>query len=111
MLHNYMKQEHIVAEEVEIFTKEGKLWKGLLLPSSDENVLTIKLKSGYNIGLDKKDLKSIKKLGKISIPREQKRLRKDNPALPNIAILHTGGTVASEVDYVTGAVNPRFTPE
>ncbi|MDO8556769.1 MAG: Glu-tRNA(Gln) amidotransferase subunit GatD [Nanoarchaeota archaeon] len=106
-----MKSEHIEAEQVDIVTKDGHVWKGLLLPSSDENVLTIKLKSGYNIGLDKKDLKSIKKLGKISIPREQKKLRKDNSALPNITILHTGGTVASEVDYVTGAVTPRFTPE
>ena len=31
--------------------------------------------------------------------------------LPNITILHTGGTIASKVDYRTGAVFASFKPE
>ena len=31
--------------------------------------------------------------------------------LPEVWILHTGGTIASKVDYVTGAVAARFEPE
>ncbi len=36
---------------------------------------------------------------------------KKNPSLPTIAILHTGGTIASRVDYRTGAVFASFTPQ
>ena len=35
----------------------------------------------------------------------------ENPDLPEVWILHTGGTIASKVDYVTGAVAARFEPE
>ncbi|MCS5573303.1 MAG: asparaginase domain-containing protein, partial [Pseudomonadales bacterium] len=35
----------------------------------------------------------------------------DDPNLPEVYILHTGGTIASKVDYVTGAVAARFEPE
>jgi glutamyl-tRNA(Gln) amidotransferase subunit D len=36
---------------------------------------------------------------------------KQDPTLPPVVILHTGGTIASKVDYATGAVTNRFTPE
>jgi len=36
---------------------------------------------------------------------------KEKKSLPTISILHTGGTIASKVDYKTGAVTARFTPE
>ncbi|MDO8628797.1 MAG: asparaginase domain-containing protein, partial [Nanoarchaeota archaeon] len=97
-------------EEVEITTKSKEQFKGALLPSPDPKILTIKLKSGYNINLEKKLVTNIKKLGKITIPRQIPVIKqKDN--LPRITILHTGGTIAAEVDYATGAVTARFTPE
>jgi len=97
-------------EEVEIITKKGEQFKGILLPSPDPKIITIKLKSGYNINIDKKYATNIKKLGKITIPRQKREFTQD-PSLPKIAILHTGGTVAAEVDYATGAVTTRFTPD
>jgi glutamyl-tRNA(Gln) amidotransferase subunit D len=33
-----------------------------------------------------------------------------SPALPNVTLLGTGGTIASRLDYRTGAVIPAFTP-
>lgn len=32
-------------------------------------------------------------------------------SLPKVSILHTGGTIASKVDYRTGGVNTTFTPQ
>ena len=34
-----------------------------------------------------------------------------NEELPKVTIIHTGGTIASKVDYATGAVIARFEPE
>ena len=36
---------------------------------------------------------------------------KTNKKLPTIAILHTGGTIASKVDYKTGGATSAFSPE
>jgi glutamyl-tRNA(Gln) amidotransferase subunit D len=70
----------------------------------------IKLDSGYNIGLKNNKVISVKLLKKYSSkPKKEKVSQKKN--LPKITILHTGGTIASKVDYNTGAVIPRFTSE
>ncbi len=106
-----MKKEFSQAELAEIFTKDNKAFKGILIPSSEKDTIFIKLKSGYNIGILKSKIKEVKKLGKIKIERPEATQHKHNKALPTISILHTGGTVASEVDYSTGAVYPRFTPQ
>ncbi len=90
-------------------TKET--FKGILLPESTNNYLVLKLNSGYNIGIDKKKVKSKKVLKKKATKREKKLKITRNKKLPTILILHTGGTIASKVDYKTGGVNPKTTPE
>ena len=94
---------------VEVVTK-GKTLTGVLLESSKKEVVTIKLSSGYNIGINKKNIDGIRKIKKI---RKEKAVSKHEikKGLKKISILHTGGTVASEVDYKTGAVTAKFTPE
>jgi len=94
---------------VEVVTK-GKTLTGVLLESSKKEVVTIKLSSGYNIGINKKNIDGIRKIKKI---RKEKAVSKHEikKGLKKISILHTGGTVASEVDYKTGAVSPQFKPE
>lgn len=99
-----------VGELVEAETKD-QTFKGILMESPDPNILVIKLSSGYNMGIDKKKVKNIKSAGKPhkkEIKREQVKPKKD---LKAISILHTGGTIASQVDYETGAVTAKFTPE
>ena len=58
------------------------------------------------IGLE---LDKVEKVEKISLD-EKKVERKDNfeknPSLPKILLLSTGGTIASKIDYRTGAVTP-----
>jgi len=69
------------------------------------------LKNNYNLGINLNDVTGIKKTGKkeaiYKIPEKQFPKNKN---LPNIKLLGTGGTVASRLDYTTGAVIPSFTP-
>jgi glutamyl-tRNA(Gln) amidotransferase subunit D len=72
----------------------------------------IKLANGYNIGIAKRNIK-----GSVSVAKAKVVVEEEKPAsatdakLPLISLLHTGGTIASKVDYDTGAVIARFTPE
>ncbi|QQG38949.1 MAG: Glu-tRNA(Gln) amidotransferase subunit GatD [Candidatus Woesearchaeota archaeon] len=98
-----------IGDLVEIETTKGT-HKGALLPSHDKNTTVIKLSSGYNLGIENKNIKSTKLLEqKKEIKQKEVKIthKKD---LKTVAILHTGGTLASEVDYKTGAVTPRFSP-
>lgn len=81
------------------------------MPSSTKSITVLKLNSGYNIGIDKKRIKSIKKIKSLKSKKVSKEKIKFNKNLPTILILHTGGTIASKVDYETGAVTAKFKPE
>ena len=68
-------------------------------------VVIVKMKSGYNIGIRVTSEVKIEKVGKGSKPAfASPPLPKQNPALPHVVIMSTGGTIASRVDYRTGAV-------
>jgi glutamyl-tRNA(Gln) amidotransferase subunit D len=93
--------------------KKGKtVFSGYVIPSKEKGLLTLKLKSGYNIGLELKSLDSVKRLGSSKKPAKPplKKIAIDS-SLPMISILHTGGTIASRVDYRTGSVVSAFSPE
>ncbi len=83
---------------------------GIIL-NEDKEYLTLKLNSGYNANLKQSEVKilSKKKLDKKENKTEVKVNINSN--LPKISILHTGGTIASKVDYKTGAVSSKFTAE
>ena len=88
-------------------------YEGLILPKhnfSEENIIIIKLDNGYNIGISTEDAKMsvISKAKKKDVVVNS---RKENKKLSNISILGTGGTIASFVDYKTGAVSPAITAE
>ena len=98
---------------IQIKTGEGD-YEGIVLPRNEYSApeyIEIKLENNYNIGIKASDIKEIKKIGKkeahYKIP-EKKFPKSKN--LPNIILLGTGGTVASRLDYTTGAVIPSFTP-
>ncbi len=99
---------------VRIKKNDGAHFEGVLLPRSEhtsDDYLTIKVDTGYNIGIQLPDDATIEeigyKIGEYKIP--EKKVEK-NPDLPNVTLLGTGGTVASRLDYRTGAVLPAFTP-
>src|SRR3989338_568989 len=86
--------------------------KGLLLKSKSPKKIVIKLTSGYNFSINKKD---VVKIEVIKQEKEEKEIKSinisKNPNLKKVLILHTGGTIASKVDYKTGAVSPSFSNE
>jgi glutamyl-tRNA(Gln) amidotransferase subunit D len=99
--------------EVKAKTTRGD-FEGLLLPrseTSDELHLVLKLGSGYNVGIRHDTILELEKVGyreaHYKIPEQQ---FPTDPALPNVKLLGTGGTIASRLDYRTGAVIPAFSP-
>jgi glutamyl-tRNA(Gln) amidotransferase subunit D len=94
-------------------TKTGYVYEGILIPRSeygDEKHIVIKLKSGYNIGIRITPNTKIQKTGKGAKPAfAPPPPPEQNPELPKVAIISTGGTIASRVDYRTGAVRPALT--
>jgi len=96
--------------------KRGRVYEGVLMPRTelgDPEHLVIKLSSGYNVGVKISKGVRVKKLGAGKPPRvEIPPLEvKPDPKKPDITIVGTGGTVASRVDYRTGAVHPAFTAQ
>ncbi len=77
----------------------------------DKDFTTIKLESGYNIGLSNKEIKRVKLLSKEFQKKLIKRKIEKKEGYPLISIIHTGGTVSSKVDYKTGGVVSSFEPE
>jgi glutamyl-tRNA(Gln) amidotransferase subunit D len=99
-------------DRVSVKTKEEVI-DGVLVPSPelDKDTVIIKLDSGYNIGVEKKRIEGISLVSALPEKKEtpSPSLKKDIN-LPTISILHTGGTIASKVDYKTGGVIANFSP-
>ncbi|MFB5597706.1 MAG: Glu-tRNA(Gln) amidotransferase subunit GatD, partial [Nitrosopumilaceae archaeon] len=89
-------------------------YSGIIMPRyehGDDKHIVLKLKSGYNIGLEITKIAKIEKNPSLEkIIEKNERVEKDK-TLPNILLLSTGGTIASKIDYRTGAVTPVLTAE
>ena len=86
-------------------------YSGILMPryeSGDESHVVLKLKSGYNIGIKFGTIEKIEKIGEAETSAEDSHVVEKDEKLPKILLLSTGGTIASKVDYRTGAVTPAL---
>jgi glutamyl-tRNA(Gln) amidotransferase subunit D len=80
---------------------------GFLIPQPYyENIVSIKLQNGYNIGIELDDSTEIKVLKKRVKSKRARKIPEENHSKETIALLGTGGTIACWVDYRTGAVHP-----
>jgi glutamyl-tRNA(Gln) amidotransferase subunit D len=102
-----------VWSDAEVTTTRGK-FTGIILPRSetaDERHIVLKLRNGYNVGITAATVTEIKEIGykeaHYKIP--EKKFPYD-PKKPRVKLFGTGGTIASRLDYRTGAVIPAFTP-
>ena len=102
-----------VWSEVAVESANGN-FEGLILPRSetaDARHIVLKLDTGYNVGVAAETITKMVELGrreaKYKIP--EKEFPRD-PGKPNVLLLGTGGTIASRLDYRTGAVIPAFSP-
>ncbi|MBN3036205.1 MAG: Glu-tRNA(Gln) amidotransferase subunit GatD [Bacteroidales bacterium] len=89
-------------------------FNGTVLPRSendDDQHIVLKIPTGYNIGIDISTVTDMKEVGykkaHYKIPEKEFPI---TPGLPSVKLFGTGGTIASRLDYRTGAVIPAFTP-
>ncbi len=87
---------------------------GTVLPRSendDDQHIVMKIPTGYNVGLDITTITSMKETGykkaNYKIPEKE---FPTTVGLPKVKLIGTGGTIASRLDYRTGAVIPAFSP-
>ncbi len=85
--------------------------KGVVMPSKKSEKIALKLDSGYNISIDRKNVREISVIERQKTSKKDKEKIHPKQGLKSITILHTGGTFASKVDYGTGAVSASFSPE
>ena len=81
------------------------------MPSPKKDIVMLKLATGYNVGFPSKEVKKIELVEKSKLLPVSLKQVKPRKNLPAIAILHTGGTIASKVDYQTGGVSASFKAE
>jgi len=96
-----------------IDTTRGE-FNGTVLPraeNDDDNHIVLKVTTGYNIGIDVSTIKNMKETGYskavYKIPEKEFPYKEGQPF---VKLLGTGGTIASRLDYRTGAVIPAFSP-
>ncbi|WP_254535437.1 Glu-tRNA(Gln) amidotransferase subunit GatD [Halomarina litorea] len=90
-------------------------YEGILMPSTTADEVVVKLDGGYNVGLDRADsdcevLESDVYAVGESDTESASEVEFDED-LPTVALISTGGTIASTVDYRTGAVTAQFDAE
>ncbi len=95
--------------------KKDILYEGMLLDRSedaDDQHLVLKLDNGYNMGVNimGASLKLIQPGEKPKLELKPLEIKK-NPALKEVSIISTGGTVTSIIDYKSGAVHPAYTAQ
>jgi glutamyl-tRNA(Gln) amidotransferase subunit D len=103
----------MVWSDVEVVTLNGK-FTGIVLPRSetaDPHHIVLKLRSGYNVGVAAGQITSMAVQGRreahYKIPEKEFPV---DPKKPRVKLFGTGGTIASRLDYRTGAVIPAFSP-
>ena len=108
---DYLKQKNVsVGDSIKIIS--DLTYEGILMPryeTSEDSHIVLKLKSGYNIGIELSEIKDIEKISSTKVVVEEESVKKTDSSLPKILLLSTGGTIASKVDYRTGAVTPALT--
>lgn len=103
-----------VWSEVEIRNNAGSIFKGVILPRSetyDDLHIVIKLFTGYNVGLSAERIVEARETGyRRAVYKIPEKDFPVDPGKNKVTLLGTGGTIASRLDYRTGAVIPAFTP-
>ena len=84
---------------------------GIALPASGKKLITMKLQNGYNVSFPESYVDSFEVLDEMPVIEEEiVESEPQDESLPLVHLIHTGGTIASKVDYATGAVTARFDP-
>ncbi len=107
-------------DAVEIREPTGRVWRGVLMPRSEfsgDRIVILKLDSGYNVGIRLVSGATVSRGERPGAPTPAIESTappslaatasdRSSPTGPPVAVLTTGGTIASRVDYETGGVRP-----
>tara|TARA_B100001287_G_scaffold106069_1_gene89281 strand:+ start:1090 stop:2436 length:1347 start_codon:yes stop_codon:yes gene_type:complete len=99
---------------VELETEGGAtVLEGRVLPPAASKHLTLKLVNGYNVSHRTDRILNLEVLESAPVvtPAKAESTASDDDGLPHVHVIHTGGTIASKVDYATGAVTASFEPD
>lgn len=108
----FLMQKFVDGDRIRIKKETNSaVYEGVVMPTASRDIV-IKLDSGYNIGIRPENVE-------IEVIRSAERLKRERKAeikavkegIPFLSILSTGGTIASKVDYRTGAVSPQFSTD
>ncbi|MGI0100336.1 MAG: Glu-tRNA(Gln) amidotransferase subunit GatD [Candidatus Micrarchaeaceae archaeon] len=107
-LARLFKEDSIEVGDRIMLTAKGIDMEGELMPSTeagDPNIIVMKLKNGYNIGVEYPKGAKLKRTSKgkneIKFPTSEAVAKR---GLPKVTLIYTGGTIGSKVDYKTGGV-------
>jgi glutamyl-tRNA(Gln) amidotransferase subunit D len=95
-------------DKISIKTKTRE-WEGHALESHDSEIILLKLKSGYNIGIRESEILTAKVIQKQSDTKKtasDEQQAVSSSSLPNVAIIITGGTISSRLDPKSGGAIP-----
>ena len=113
VLQQLRKSTAKIGSIIRLTSKSGEVFEGTLIPRSeysDHTHIVLKMKNGYNIGISLDRTEKLEVIGEGEKPHFTKPSPLANHVgLPKVAIISTGGTIASRVDYRTGAVRPALT--
>jgi len=90
--------------------------EGVVLPSSSAETIVVKVEGGYNVGVTREAAEiEVLESGVHQVEDAQAETGTSaiefDEDLPTVALISTGGTIASTVDYRTGAVTAQFDAE
>ena len=95
-------------DKIKLQTKT-KTWEGHVLESHDPEIILLKIKSGYNIGIRESEILNaqiIQKRSDTESPTTDHRPPTTDQKLPNVAFIITGGTISSRLDPKSGGTIP-----
>lgn len=115
ILEHLKKAKARIGNLIRVTSKTGDVYEGYLFPRyqyGDHHHMVLKLGNGYNVGIHLGRTEKIEVIGE----GEKPKFTKSPPipkqiGLPKVSIISTGGTIASRVDYRTGAVEPALSAE
>ena len=99
-------------QRVELKDDQGTVWNGTIIPSHDlsgPRVLTLKLSTGYNVGIrigPRTTYRLLEPTARSAAGAVTTTRTSAGHGPGGVALLTTGGTIASRVDYETGGVRP-----